>query len=312
MRKLGFVVLFAAWTAGGAAQSSPASAPAEIVGPSCASPDPSLIDTLRLVLSLAGATGVAGNRKDVALADLEAQAIADNFQPPSTFRWPAKWISTAPAQRPGDSVAAGGLRGMLSLRVDRRGRLIDATFPQSTDVPELNASLLAAARRADSVGALAPTLGHDSIASVLIRVDADTVPESQAVPFMRLKLPYTRITMGASVSWQAPIWIPKSIDRSTDAIIDVQYVIGEDGRAIRASLRLLQVKPAEIGPPVAGAILMTEFHPARSGACPVKVLVRQRIGLRLNLPAGKGPATIQPLPEPTPALNDPPPFRVRQ
>ena len=305
------MALLVARTAGGAAQSSPASAPAEIVGPSCASPDPSFVDTLRLVLSLAGVAAVPGSRKNAALADLEAQAVAEAFQPPSTFRWPAKWISTAPARRLGDSVAAGGLRGMLSLRVDRRGRLIDAAFPQPTDIAELNASLLAAAQRADSVGGLAPTLGHDSIASVLIRVDADTVPESQAVPLMRLKLPYSRITTGASVSRPAPIWIPRSIDRSTDAIIDLQYVIGEDGRVIPGSLRLLRSKPTELGPPVAGAILMTEFHPARSGACPVKVLVQQRIGLRVNVPPGKGPATLQPLPEP-PALNDPPPFRVRQ
>jgi hypothetical protein len=312
MRKLGFVVLFAAWAARGAAQSSPASAPAEIVGPSCASPDPSLVDTLRLVLSLAGVAAVPGNRKNAALADLEAQAVAEAFQPPSTFRWPANWISTAPARRPGDSVAAGGLRGLLSLRVDRRGRLIDAAFPQPTDVGELNASLLAAARRADSAGALAPTLGHDSIASVLIRLDADTVPGSGAVPLTRLKLPYSRITTGASVSWQAPIWIPKSIDRSTDAIIELQYVIGEDGRVIPASLRLLRSKPTELGPPVAGAILMTEFHPARSGACPVKQLVHQRIGLRVNLTPGKGPATIQPLPDPPSANDSPPAFRLRQ
>ena len=313
MRKLSLVLLLAAPTAGATAQSTPAPAPpAEIVGPTCATPDPSLVDTLKLILSLAGVATPPGDRKNAEFAELEAQALAENFQPPPTFKWPAKWVATAPALRPGDTLAAGGLRGSLSLHVDRHGRLIDAGFPEATDVAELNASLLAAAQRAESSGALAPTLGHDSIASVLLRLDVDTAPNPQTIPFMRLKLPYTKVTTGPSVARGAPFLIPRSIDKSTDAIVDVAYTIGEDGRVLPNSLRLINSKPAELGAPIAGAILNSEFHPARSGACAVKLIVYQRIGLRINVPAGRGPPSAQPLPNPPPSYNDNPPFRLKQ
>jgi hypothetical protein len=310
--RVALVLLIAACPAGAAAQSNPTSAPAEVVGPTCASPDPSLVDTLKLILSLAGVATPPGNRKNAEFAELEAQALADNFRPPPTFRWPARWVATAPALRPGDTLAAGGLRGTLSLHVDRHGRLIDAGFPEPTDVPELNASLLAAAQRADSTGALAPTLGHDSIESTLIRLDVDTAPNPQTIPFMRLKLPYTKVTTGPSVSRGAPFLIPRSIDKSTDAIVDVAYTIGEDGRVLPNSIRLIHSKPAEMGAPIAGAILNSEFHPARSGACAVKLIVYQRIGLRINVPAGRGPPSAQPLPNPPPSYNDSPPFRLKQ
>lgn len=241
MRKFGLVILITAWPARAAAQSTPA--PAELVGPSCASPDLSLVDTLKLILSLAGVATPPGNRKNAEFAELQAQALADNFRPPPTFKWPAKWIATAPALRPGDTLAAGGLRGTLSLHVDRHGRLIDAGFPEPTDVAELNASLLAAAQRAESSGALAPTLGHDSIASALLRIDVDTAPNPQTIPFMRLKLPYTKVTTGPRVSRGAPFLIPRSMDKSTDAIVDVVYTIGEDGRVLPNSLRLIHSKP---------------------------------------------------------------------
>ena len=57
-----------------------------------------------------------------------------------------------------------------------------------------------------------------------------------------------------------------------------------------------------LGAPIAGAILNSEFHPARSGACAVKLIVYQRIGLRINVPAGRGPPSAQPLPNPPPSL----------
>lgn len=313
MRRLQLILLLAAPTVG-VAQSTPAPAetPAEVLGPSCASPDPSLVDTLKLTLSLAGVATPPGDRKNAEYAELQAQALAENFQPPATFRWPAKWIATAPALRPGDTLAAGGLRGTLSLHVDRHGRLIDAGFPEPTDVAELNASLLAAAQRAESSGALAPTLGHDSIAPVLLRLDVDTAPNPQTIPFMRLKLPYTRVTTAPSVARAAPIWIPRSIDKSTDAIVDVAFVIGEDGRVPPNSIRLIHTKPAEMGAPIAGAILNTEFHPARSGACAVKLIVYERIGLRINVPAGPGPPSAKPLPDPPPTYHDSPPFRLKE
>jgi hypothetical protein len=296
-------------TTSGAAQSPAPVTPAEVVGPTCASPSAFVTDTAALVLSLSGTTA-PGDRTDRVLTQLEAQALAENFQPPSQLSWPGTWIPTAPAQRLGDSVIAGGLRALLRLRVDRRGRLIAAILAQPTDVTELNAGLLAAAWRADSVSALAPTLGHDSIADALIRVDVDTAPVPDAVPLMRLKVPYTRITIGASVLREAPVWIPR-LDRSMDAMVELQYVIGGDGRAIPETFRVLKSQHPELVRPVVAAIVNSTFHPARSGACPVMQLVQQRIGLSLRV-GGRGPPVVRAAPEPPMPMDPAPAFRVRE
>jgi len=311
MRKwLGLAALFAASAGSAAGQTSPTLAPAEELAPACGSPGTLLADTAGFVVSLS-AVAVRRDTNDLMLARLEAQAVADNFQRPARLTLPRNWIPTMPAHRLGDSTEPSGLTGRLTLRVDHRGRLVEAALPESTDVAELNAGLLAAVRRADSTGALAPTLGRDSIALVTLRIGADTAADALTSPFIRVRVPYTRITTAAGVRRQAPVLLPRTDDRPVDAVVDLQFVIGEDGRALPSSLWLTADRRELVGP-VIWAVLNSEFTPARSGACPVPQLVQQRIHFHYQYPPGSKRPALEVAPDPPLPRAPAPPFQVRQ
>lgn len=307
--RLLLAVLVTASAGSAAGQTSPTLAPAEELAPACGSQGTLLVDTAAFVVALA-AVAPGRDTSGLMLARLEAQAIADNFQRPSRLSLPRNWIPTMPAHRLGDSTEPSGLTGRLTLRVDHRGRLVEAALPESTDVAELNAGLLAAVRRADSTGALAPTLGRDSIAVVTLRVGADTAADPRTSPFIRVRVPYTRITTAAGVRRQAPVLLPRTDNRPVDAVVDLQFVIGEDGHALPSSLWLTADRRELVGP-VIWAVLNSEFTPARSGACPVPQLVQQRVHFHYQYPPGSKRPALQVAPEPPLPREPAPAFHLR-
>lgn len=250
-------------------------------------------DTARLILAL---VAYASDSAHAITADLEAQAVADNYRPPTglTFPWwPLAWDPGEEAALLGTGVPLPGFHGELALRLDHTGHLREAAMTEPMAAPELNRSLLEAAWRTDSLGGYVPLGPADSTLVVRVRVAASPHPTARERALARLTVPFLRITTPVRVQHSPAPRFPNGARE--EGFATFEYFVAENGRADTASLQLVAAKNGAFIAPAREAILRSEYIPAKSGACPVRVLVGQRILFRLTKgpvtsPAGEDPA----------------------
>jgi TonB family protein len=264
---------------GAAAQTNAGSpAPAESAAAACES-SAMIHDTVELVLYLTSAS----DSSHPLPGKLAAQAVADNFRPPTRLSLGAAEVGWDPELvGPNGWGAVTGLAAELDLQVDRQGDLIHALVVESARTPELNAGLLDAARRADSVGGLLPhATGKPK--TIRLRVGAGTQPGDLDAPLMRLTFPYVRISEPVSVVHvPAPQYPPTAWKARIQSSVDLQYVVDENGRAVPSSVKVLKAEYAEFIASAVQAILHAEYTPARSGGCPVRQMIRQRVSFKIG------------------------------
>jgi hypothetical protein len=255
----------------------------DVLAPGCVAPARAVPDTASLVIYVSALDTLADTARR-SLAQLDAEALAESFQPPTRLtygRWPLPWNTDATALERDTWARESGLTADVRLVVDPRGRLLEVSLDDSTAAPELNAAIVGAARRADSLGTFAPPVYADSTVVLPIHLSTDAGAGAFDAPLMRIELPYARITAPATVRHLSrPTWPPGAVPDARDGYVDLQFVVDEHGRARASTLTLVSARRAEFIAPAEDAVRQATFDAARSGTCAVRQLVQQRVWFR--------------------------------
>ncbi len=237
-------------------------------------------------------------------ADLfAAQALREYFKAPAGLQLPL-WARVVVEETQGDtslpawarntlkadavrvqaSAPGFGLISDVVFTLDRQGRLLDSTIFVQTASPELNASLSAAIRSADSaldfVG-LSVT-EREPRGSVLLRL-AVMDNRVAGVELLRLAVPTILAeTAVQQVKVVAPRFPSVAARAGIPGSVDLQYVVTAEGKVDPASFRVIQGQYKEFVNAAAEAISQSTFQPARLRGCAVPSLVQQRVVFRVG------------------------------
>jgi hypothetical protein len=262
----------------GASTASRRSAPAD----SCLPDTAGRWDTTRISLGLApagNASSASGPRADYLLA---AQAIRSYFRPPRALTLPfwAHITARPDSQSTKSDIPGLGFAGSLAFRLDPLGHLVDTTVFVDTAAPELNESLIAAVRRADSALGFSPPgravrrdKGH-----ILLRFVNLEKSSGPAVPLVRVAVPTIRADSDVSIrKIPQPVFPVAGILARTSGTVELQYVVTAEGRADPASFKVLHARYREFVDAAIRAIAAGSFYPARLRGCAVPMLVVQKV-----------------------------------
>jgi TonB family protein len=213
-----------------------------------------------------------------------AHTVAMAFAPPSRVSlvtWPGTSYDADddPPPSPDAITDVGPLTGEVRFRL-RKGRVRDLKWRLLPDSREVARAVQEAIGRADSLqhllGLRAPT---DSEGYVRLGVSMTRgVAPPGAMPLMRVRMPYVRVDSPVTVLEMArPAYPRAALQRRVEDDVTLQYVVDEDGRARRASIRVIEASYSDFVEAAADAITASRFRPAQAGACPVKLQVQQRI-----------------------------------
>ncbi|HEY9443922.1 MAG TPA: TonB family protein [Gemmatimonadales bacterium] len=84
-------------------------------------------------------------------------------------------------------------------------------------------------------------------------------------------------TSGSVRHIPTPAYPAAAQGRGIEDAVALQYVVDEDGRVRRGTIRVLDATYQDFADAAVDAIVGAQFNPARVGACPVKAVVRQWI-----------------------------------
>lgn len=262
----------------------PAEAQSEAPGLGECAPDPATpTDTASLLLLLVPAP-LGWDSTEANRAWHAAQAVATVFQAPpqlSLHGWPMAMPDVL-QYHPHSLATAWGLSATLDLLVDARGRLLGVTLSDSTNAPELNQALLAAAHRADSLGILDPAPERLSDA---VRFTLGVAQQAGPLdsPLMRVRIPYVHPNAPVSIRYQPKPEYPEVARRAgVESAVDLGFVVDEHGHAIPSSITVDRAEYKEFIAAAVHVVLHSDFAPARWGTCPVRQLVHQRISFHLS------------------------------
>jgi hypothetical protein len=210
-----------------------------------------------------------------------AKAIRDNFRRPGSLSFPVSAVFSYSADQRSLDAVYGILRtSELRFRLGPDGRLADTTVSVDTASPELDASLIAAVRLADSTDALAkagvmdPRPGGQVIFHL---VKSDTRLEPW-VALTRVVFPRIFVDEPPEVVSMPKPRFPESFQQSgTPGLVDFLFVVTPEGRADPKSFRLIRANYREFIEPARAAILSGRFVPANIRGCRIPFFVRQRV-----------------------------------
>jgi len=182
------------------------------------------------------------------------------------------------------TVLGSGLFSDISFHWTAEGRL-RGDVELATAIPELDAAIVAAVRRADSAGVFPPPgqgEGWDGgrIALRLVRWEpTDTL----GVGLIRLVLPILRADSPVEVIRIPPPRYPAAAQEGGigDAI-DLVYVVGANGRMVRGSARMVGGRYRAFAQAAIEAVEKGEYRPARIAGCAVPQQVAQRIQFHIR------------------------------
>jgi hypothetical protein len=213
-------------------------------------------------------------------------AVASTFEMPPQITlgsWPG---TLGDSDQPCDKdqwCDIGAWDGEVELVLNDRGRLGKLNWTLWPDTPEIRSALEVSVRRADSLKLLAPIPKGSKLRRNQIRLSLRFIRDSAidgATVLGRFRLPYVAVTKSVGVITQpTPEWPPNVSGRGT-GVIQLQYIVAEDGRVSSESIRVLQADYRPFVRPAIQAILDSRFRPAQVDSCPVKLLVRQRVVYR--------------------------------
>jgi TonB family protein len=278
----------------------PAAAQANPVrdGPSpdaCAEQSGSRPDTAAFILHLAPPLFEAAGADLTAIYLPLVHAVASAFQAPGSITmatWPGTFSESGPDKPALDDGAIrdiGPLTGQVQFRL-KKGRVRDLAWELLPDSREVTRAIQDAVHRADSLQSflgLETPSGGRGLVRLSISMTRAQAPDAEApsgsIPLLRIRMPYRRVDSPVTVEKMVrPPFPAAAVRRSIEGDVTLQYVVDEDGRAQRASIRVITANYREFVEAAADAIARSRYHPAQAQGCPVKLLVQQRIRFKVR------------------------------
>jgi hypothetical protein len=103
----------------------------------------------------------------------------------------------------------------------------------------------------------------------------------RGVPILRLRMPFIRVEQPVNIIRIPSPALPDNFrEHHSGTFVDLQYVVAEDGRVPRTSIKVLQADDSSFAISARQAILGGLFQPAQTRGCPVQMLVQQRVTYR--------------------------------
>lgn len=236
-------------------------------------------------VTLALAVGDHVLQDSAALSEHEAAvaALVQNYRQPSGLSLPlwARYVEIE--KQPRDLYAAGyGLATHVGFYLDQYGRLADTLISVTSASPELNASLVAAVRRADSAGSLPNSSQTKKRYLILSVIDWDHRGSAPAAPLARVSVPVIRIDSGPSpISIPRPVYPRRAQRAGIEGRVELQYVVLETGQADPATFHVVRTNYREFAASAIEVIARGSFRPARLAGCPVPILIQQKVSFNL-------------------------------
>ena len=245
-------------------------------------------DTSRVRVVLVPPPSIKPKGKEAQVAFSAARLLAASFVAPTDV--PLRgWTGTAysdstPSRRPEGRIRSHLLSGTLRITVDAAGRVQDAKWLRRSAAPVLDAALLAAAQRADSHHAFAALpFGGKKTRVIELSLGTTDADDTLAVEFVRLRLPFRPLTRPVRVRHIPLPQYPEAwYHRRVEERVELQYIVGADGRVVPGSVRLVNEPYQEFVDAAYAAILRGEFEPARIGECAAPQFVQQVISFRVG------------------------------
>jgi hypothetical protein len=245
-----------------------------------------LRDTVKYTLYLTPSLMLTQGSGALAASAPYIVAIASTFQAPERLTL-GSWTGTlGDFDEPCDQgywCKVGAWGGEVELKVDGKGRVRDIAWQIRPDSPDALAAVEASIRQADSLRLIPPAPRIPGLPPGKVRLgiqfDRDSALNG-AVPLWRFQLPYIRITEPVHIIEQPrPKW-PEGVYIRPSSTVTLQFIVAENGRVSRESIRVLEADAKPFILPSIEAIVASRFRPAKAGSCPVKMLVRQRVRFR--------------------------------
>lgn len=237
-------------------------------------------------VTLALAVGDHVLQDSAALSEHEAAlaALIQNYRQPSGLSLPpwARYVEIE--EKPRDLYAPGyGLATHVGFYLDQYGRLADTLISVTSASPELNASLVAAVRRADSAGILPNSHQAKKRHLILSVIDWDRRASAPAAPLARVSVPVIRVDSGPSpISIPRPVYPRPAQRNGIEGRVELQYVVLETGQADPASFHVVRTNYREFAASAIEVITRGRFRPARLAGCPVPILIQQKVSFRIS------------------------------
>lgn len=204
-------------------------------------------------------------------------AIRDRFVAPATLSrifYPGTSFTTT---RPGEGLDPRRVRhAVIELTLDSTGTLVRLAPRLVSADPVTDSLLMDALRQASSAGELRRA-GAGATRELDVHLMAADDPRGME-PLVRVRAAVTLIDRGVRVLRAPMPRYPRGqLARGSSGVVRLRYVVGENGRAERNSIRVLGASDAAFIPPSIAAIEEAEYEPAQAGGCPVKALVEQNV-----------------------------------
>ncbi|HET9514134.1 MAG TPA: energy transducer TonB [Gemmatimonadales bacterium] len=238
---------------------------------------------VRVTLALAVGDHVLQDSDALSEHEAALAALLQNYRQPSGLSLPlwARYVETE--EKPRDLHAAGyGLATHVGFYLDQYGRLADTLISVTSASPELNASLVAAVRRADSAGSLPNSTQTKKRHLILSVIDWDRRGSAPSAPLARVAVPVIRVDSGPSpISIPKPDY-PRGAQRAgIEGRVELQYVVLETGQADPATFHVVRTNYREFAASAIEVIARGSFRPAQLAGCPVPILVQQKVSFKL-------------------------------
>ena len=254
------------------------------VGSTCTFDTAAVRDTARYTLFLA-----SRETSDSARLEPTLRAIAASFVAPdgvTTRLWPGTYFPDPDSSGqvgPFRARSVGPFTGELWVDLEV-GRLQRSRWYLAPGSVQLQAAVLEAVHRADSgqaFAALAPAKGRrQATVHLALRTATESEPVG-GVSILRLRIPTIRVERTVEVIHiPTPAYPAEARKERRRGGVHLQYVVTEEGRASRASMRVVEADDSAFAAAAREAIVAGRFQPARVRGCPVQMLVQQRISYR--------------------------------
>lgn len=259
--------------------------------PKCQFEPSAIQDTTELGLFLTPPPSVSQARKQQDVYAPYISAIASTFQQPkhmsiSYYPGASEIDGAALRSTAGECDAwcmVGPLEGEVQFRL-WKGRVSDISWWLVPDSPEVMRAIEQAIRVSDSLRLLPVTPTFKGLPKGTVRLAlklARLPPATGRTLIGRVTLPVIKDEKPVEIiSQPAPVYPSVPEEFVTPGVVELQYVVGEDGRVPEETIRVLKAKHPMFIRPAMRAILRSRFRPATAGGCPVRQMVHQRVVFR--------------------------------
>lgn len=259
--------------------------------PKCQFEPTAIQDTTEFSLFLTPPRSVPKARRQPEEYTSYINAIASTFQQPkhmSISYYPGGSDQDEPAnlRNAGDCDAwcmVGPLEGEVQFRL-RQGRVSDISWWLVPDSPEGMRAVEQAIRASDSLRLFPEVAKLKGLPNGTVRLAlrlARWPPAIGGIPIARLRLPVIKEGEPVQIiSQPRPHYPSVPAEFATGGIVELQYVVGENGLVSEETIRVLNAEHHILIRPAVQAILRSRFRPATAGGCPVRQVVHQRVVFR--------------------------------